>query len=203
MGSHLVLRPVCTYAHRMRTTRTHAPIEHILSIAGFTSQRSGIPGIAASYGSHDDDDDEAWTEDRRRSYARMQARREKRKNSGSRPPREGSRETANGYTSDVGSGESAMARVESRGRERGSRRAYMSAGDEKRASARRTPPRRGFIVANPDFGPPTPASEEGTYAGRGWGGDVSDLPYLEGIGRNHSESYRLAQEMLAYTFGKQ
>lgn len=190
----------------MPTTRSHAPIEHILSVAGFTSNRAGVPGVPSSYGSQDDDD-EAWLEDRRRSYARIQARREKRKeargNSGSRPQREGSRETANGYTSDVGSGESTMARIESRGRERGSRRAYPSASDEKRAIARRAPPRRGFIVANPDFGPPTPASEEGTYAERGWEGDISDLPYLDGIGRDHDESFRLTQEVLAHSFWKQ
>lgn len=193
---YLCCRPICSYAHRMRTTRSHAPIQHILFDAGF----GHIPQVAPSYGSQDDDD-EAWKEDRRRSYARMQARREKRKeafgNNSSRQRREGSRDTANGYASDLGSGESAMARVEPRGRERGSRRAYLSG--EKRTMKGR----RGFIVANPDFGPPTPISDDGTYRERDWEGDVSDLPYLDGIGRNRDESYRLAQEMLAYSFGKQ
>lgn len=160
--------------------------------------------MASSYGSQEDDD-EAWMEDRRLSYARMQARREKRKeafgNSSSRQRREASRDTANGYASDVGSGESAMPRGEERGRERGSRRAYTSASDERRAM--RGPLRRGFIVANPDSGPPTPMSDEGTYAERGWEGDISDLPYIDGIGRNRDESYRLTQEMLAYSFGNQ
>ena len=79
---------------------------------------------------------------------------------------------------------------------------YASASEEKRRLA--APPKRGFIVANP--GPPTPLSDEGTYNEHGWEGDMSDLPYLDvdGIGRTRDEpAYRLTQEVLAYSFGKQ
>jgi len=236
LGGEFVLGPgsTCTYAHRMRTTRSHAPVLHILSVAGFTP---GLPGIAATSPSYmsQDDDDEAWMEDRRRSYARMQARREKRQEaSGSRQRqwhrREESQDTAAGYASDAGSGslsgcwgsaangapgsgpmnangsgrgEAEVARIESRGRsERGERsvKAYPNARDEKRGLTISSTGRRGFHVANPDFGPPTPLSVEGTYGEHGWEGDV---PYLDGIGRTRDESYRLTQEVLAYTFGKQ
>lgn len=61
----------CTYAHRMKNTRSHAPIAEVLAAAD-------VPAYAPrAVRSHDDEDH--WMRRRQRSLERMQAKRDKRR----------------------------------------------------------------------------------------------------------------------------
>ncbi|KAI0091040.1 AhpC/TSA antioxidant enzyme-domain-containing protein, partial [Irpex rosettiformis] len=73
LGGEFILGPgfTCSYAHRMRHTRSHAPIVEVLDAAGVPTY------TLRSVQSHDDE--ERWMTRRRRSLDRMQAKREKRR----------------------------------------------------------------------------------------------------------------------------
>ncbi|CCL98800.1 uncharacterized protein FIBRA_00805 [Fibroporia radiculosa] len=185
--------PSCGYVHRMSTTRSHEPIQRILTMAGIRTVPFGPSGASRSFVSPDDE--ESWMEDRRRSFARMQSRREKRREgTGEQWRRENSFDM--NYESDLGSGSVEGVWGTNMTREAGAR----STEDDRELYSSR---KRGFRVANPDqYTPSTPIEEHEANGDHGWDADVSDLPYLEGIGRTRAESYQLTQEVLAYSFGK-
>jgi len=204
LGGEFVLGPdlSCMYTHRMKTTRSHLPILHILGAAGIRAfPQVGSDGTSRSL--LNAEDEENWMEDRRRSFVRMQARREKRREgTNERWRREEEGDVS--YGSDVGTVSlngcwgTNMSRGESGGIGSGEDVHERETYSEKR-------PVRNFHIANPEehhYLPPTPIDEDGTVDNHGWDADVSDLPYLDGIGRNRDESYRLTQEVLAYSFGK-
>ncbi|KAF9818580.1 hypothetical protein IEO21_02685 [Rhodonia placenta] len=198
LGGEFVLGPgpTCLYTHRMRTTRSHAPILHVLSAAGLsTGLRGASPSLAPN-------DEEQWMEERRRSYARMQARREKRREGGEQWRREDSTDMA--YGSDTGSASVSGCWGTNMPREDAPAGTDVGAG---RGDGERKRPARSFHIANPDphthrYLPPTPVDEEHTAGDHGWDADVSDLPYLHGIVRDRAEPYRLTEEVLAYPYGK-
>ena len=71
--------PNCSFAHRMTTTRSHAPILDVLMAAGY---HFSIPTAPNGSPSLSPEEEEAWMEERRRSLARMRAKREKRRELG-------------------------------------------------------------------------------------------------------------------------
>jgi len=194
LGGEFVLEPglSCSYAHRMRTTRSHAPILHVLAAAGMRTLPTGRHGVSRSCVAPDDEDN--WMEDRRRSYVRMQAKRSKRREGGDQVQQHDSVDM--GYGSDTGSG--SVSGCWGTNMTKGEAEGVQHYEEETKR------PTRSFHVANPDshhYLPPTPIDEDGTDRDHGWDADVSDLPYLDGIGRTRDESYRLTQEVLAYSFG--
>ncbi|EJF64769.1 hypothetical protein DICSQDRAFT_52225 [Dichomitus squalens LYAD-421 SS1] len=103
LGGEFVLGPGfnCTYAHRMTTTRSHAPIREVLRAAGY-NRAATTPGAGPDGLSLTQDEEEAWMRDRRRSLARMRARREKRRELGT-PAEPDVYGPELGYGSDTGS----------------------------------------------------------------------------------------------------
>ncbi|KAI0661799.1 hypothetical protein C8Q70DRAFT_911040 [Cubamyces menziesii] len=81
LGGEFVLGPglSCSFAHRMTTTRSHAPILDVLMAAGY---HFSIPTAPDGSPSLSPEEEEAWMEERRRSLARMRAKREKRRELG-------------------------------------------------------------------------------------------------------------------------
>ncbi|KAI0331839.1 hypothetical protein GY45DRAFT_1247918 [Cubamyces sp. BRFM 1775] len=105
LGGEFVFGPGlnCSFAHRMTTTRSHAPILDVLMAAGY---HFCIPTAPDGSPSLSPEEEEAWMEERRRSLARMRAKREKRRELG--PSRLHSddvhmHEPELGYDSDSGS----------------------------------------------------------------------------------------------------
>ncbi|KAI0955945.1 hypothetical protein AcV7_006479 [Taiwanofungus camphoratus] len=196
LGGEFVLGPrlSCTYAHRMRTTRSHAPILHALASAGIVTIPVGPNGASRSFLSPEDEDN--WMEDRRRSYVRMQAKREKRREGmGEQVCRDDSCDFTHG--SDTGSGSVSGCWGSAGGLGPGS-------GEDQRQeySEKRDMPR--FHVANPDqnhYLPPTPIDEDSAYEHR-WDSHPADLSFLDEFERTQDDSYRLTQEALTYSFGK-
>lgn len=189
----------CTYAHRMRNTRNHAPILHILSAAGVRSIPFGPDG--ASRSALYPEDEEAWMEDRRRSMARIRARREKRRERPRASTQEQfcDEECQPPYESDAGSG-SVSGCWGSGAREPDGDRVR----DREGASEKRM---RRFHVSNPDPGMHVPQharplDSNGMYGAHVWEGGAPDLTFPENYGRTNNEQYRLTQEVLAYSFGK-
>ncbi|OBZ72102.1 Thioredoxin-like protein AAED1 [Grifola frondosa] len=183
LGGEFVFGPglTCTYAHRMRTTRAHAPILHVLAAAGVRR----VPSPASN-------DEDAWMAERRRSFARMRAKREKR-----RAPEQwcGAEEVCElEYGSDTGSASvhgSWGSRAEV---EEGTLEEPLPPRREKRG-------RRGFHVVNPD-GRQHARSHRGRAA-RGWESDAPRLAYSdENFGRTREDSYELTREVLNYSFGQ-
>ncbi|KAL1940249.1 hypothetical protein VTO73DRAFT_9201 [Trametes versicolor] len=84
LGGEFVLGPGlgCSFAHRMTTTRSHAPILDVLMGAGYHFSIPTAPDGAPTLSPQEE---EAWMEERRRSLARMRARREKRREIGPMP----------------------------------------------------------------------------------------------------------------------
>ncbi|KAI0749739.1 hypothetical protein C8Q80DRAFT_1218810 [Daedaleopsis nitida] len=84
LGGEFVIGPgfTCTYAHRMTTTRSHAPIREVLRAAGYHRAVSAA-GMRPTEGlNFSPDEEDAWMEERRLSFARMRAKREKRRELG-------------------------------------------------------------------------------------------------------------------------
>ncbi|KAI0822547.1 hypothetical protein BC628DRAFT_1327234 [Trametes gibbosa] len=81
LGGEFVFGPGlnCLYAHRMINTRSHASILDVLMGGGF---HFSIPSAPDGAPTLSPEEEEAWMEDRRRSLARMRARREKRREIG-------------------------------------------------------------------------------------------------------------------------
>ncbi|KAI0360229.1 hypothetical protein OH77DRAFT_1394408 [Trametes cingulata] len=81
LGGEFVFGPGlnCSFAHRMTTTRAHAPVLDVLMGAGY---HFSIPTAPDGTHSLSPEEEEAWMEERRRSLARMRARREKRRQLG-------------------------------------------------------------------------------------------------------------------------
>ncbi|KAI0635583.1 hypothetical protein C8Q77DRAFT_1052997 [Trametes polyzona] len=81
LGGEFVLGPGlnCLFAHRMTNTRSHAPILDVLMGAGY---HFSIPTAPDGAPTLSPEEEEAWMEERRRSLARMRARREKRREIG-------------------------------------------------------------------------------------------------------------------------
>ncbi|KAI8980037.1 hypothetical protein BD414DRAFT_550640 [Trametes punicea] len=80
--SYADLSPVslnCSFAHRMTTTRSHAHILDVLMAAGY---HFSIPTAPDGAPTLSPEEEEAWMEERRRSLARMRAKREKRREAG-------------------------------------------------------------------------------------------------------------------------
>ncbi|PCH42317.1 hypothetical protein WOLCODRAFT_120333 [Wolfiporia cocos MD-104 SS10] len=203
LGGEFVLGPgySCSYTHRMRTARSHVPILHVLALAGVHTIPLGPEGASRSV--LPPEDEEEWLENRRRSYMRMQARREKRREHDSEQwGQDESREDA-GYGSDVGSG--SVSGHWGSGASRGADVdvGFSSAEDDVPYRRERRRPVSRFRVANPDprpraqprhhqYIPPTSIESESTPYG--WEADVSDLPYIQ------DDSYRLT-DVLSYPYG--
>ncbi|KAI0671395.1 hypothetical protein C8Q78DRAFT_972604 [Trametes maxima] len=81
LGGEFVFGPGlnCSYAHRMTNTRSHAPILEVLMSAG---HHFSIPTATNGAPTLSPEEEEAWMEERRRSLARMRAKREKRRING-------------------------------------------------------------------------------------------------------------------------
>ncbi|KAI0707186.1 AhpC/TSA antioxidant enzyme-domain-containing protein [Earliella scabrosa] len=106
LGGEFVLGPGfnCSYAHRMTTTRSHAPIREVLRATGYHRVVSAA-GMKPEGLNLSPEEEETWMEERRRSFARMRAKREKRREIGT--PAGNAPELYEpelGYGSDTGSG---------------------------------------------------------------------------------------------------
>lgn len=142
----------------MTTTRSHAPIREVLRAAGYHRVVSpGPPGYGGLNYPHDEE--EVWMQDRRRSLARLRAKREKRRLVGTAPEPEVYGPEL-GYGSDAGSGsvsvngswasstekrelQEQLAKKQERERERGREQERSVRSKQKRQ-------RRSLQVANPD-----------------------------------------------------
>ncbi|KAI0767981.1 AhpC/TSA antioxidant enzyme-domain-containing protein, partial [Trametes elegans] len=85
LGGEFVFGPglKCSFAHRMTNTRSHASISEVLMSAGY---HFAIPTAADGTPALTPEEEEAWMEERRRAFARMRAKREKRREFGPGAP---------------------------------------------------------------------------------------------------------------------
>ncbi|RDX57095.1 hypothetical protein OH76DRAFT_1334854 [Lentinus brumalis] len=152
LGGEFVIGPGfnCSYAHRMTTTRSHAPIREVLRAAGY---HRAISSVGAQEGVSVAEED-AWMEERRRSLARMRARKEKRRGFGT-PADNGPElyEPELAYNSDTGSGSASangswVSTVEKETPPPPTRQRERSHGKD---GARKRQGRRGLHVSNPDM----------------------------------------------------
>ena len=186
----------CSYAHRMKNARGHAPIAEVLDAAGVPTY---IPR-----GTHSHDDEERWMTRRQRSLERMQARRDKRRCTEpgwcdvESPSEERSQETAGGtsWESRGRKGHEADEEADSEEEERITRR-IREAKIRARANNLKKMP-RSYRVVNPDRGHPPDDFRE-KYAI--W--HPNSQPTMSSSKSiDHDEAYMLTQEVLEYTFGK-
>ncbi|KAH9944866.1 AhpC/TSA antioxidant enzyme-domain-containing protein [Amylocystis lapponica] len=203
LGGEFVLGPGldCTFAHRMRTTRSHEPIMTVLAAAGVRSLTFGGDDAARSVLYPEDED--AWMAHRRRSLARLHARREGRRRGTGKRSLEAwcGDECELPYGSDVDGGSvsgcwGSSAREPSEdAAERRARRLH-AAGPNANANA------HPYTDMGRQGAPRLPPEAHEMYGAHVWEGGVPDLTLMENYGQTDGEPYRLTREVLAYSFGK-
>ncbi|RPD59582.1 hypothetical protein L227DRAFT_503360 [Lentinus tigrinus ALCF2SS1-6] len=219
LGGEFVIGPGfnCSYAHRMTTTRSHAPIREVLRAAGY---HRAVSAAVAQEGINAAEED-AWMEERRRSLARMRARKEKRREFGT-PAGNAAElyEPELGYGSDTGSGSvsangSWVSTVEKEMPSRPHPR-ERSHGSNNRTRERRG--KKGLHISNPDIHEhdvhehPRERHEHHKEHSGGrvhvarheadrveWSGGSPTLTYINEYGRRE-DGYQTEDGTLAYTY---